>query len=284
MRSPGNALTSSLRGIWRIEELKQRLKRRTSACARNSGRKRASGKSSEAAKPSTMSCSGGQVARQTRLSLSSARPERARGWSRTPSTHQLRKERPMITVNCAALPANLIESELFGREKGPSRVHTPGSQDASRQPTGTIFLDEIGELPLELSRSFCACCRTASSNGWAAPRRSGDVRVIASTSRDLKEEVRAELPGGSLLPAQRIPVTIHRSGSGRRYPNWWLFADKYSHKIGKQIETIPKLAMRPFKSIPGRERQGARACHRKVRDHDEALCCSCRPSRAYQGR
>ena len=81
-----------------------------------------------------------------------------------------RKDRPLITVNCTTLPATLIESELFGREKG---AYT-GSD--SRQlgrfelaDGGTIFLDEIGELPLELQCKLLRVIQDASSSGWGAP-------------------------------------------------------------------------------------------------------------------
>jgi len=59
----------------------------------------------------------------------------------------------MITVNCAALPGNLVESELFGREKGPSQGPMRGSRRFEVADGGTIFLDEIGEMPVELQGS-----------------------------------------------------------------------------------------------------------------------------------
>ena len=84
-----------------------------------------------------------------------------------------RKERPMITVNCAALPGNLIESELFGREKGAfTGAHARQSGRFEAADGGTIFSMRSASCRWSSSRSFCVWCRTASSSGWAAPERS----------------------------------------------------------------------------------------------------------------
>ena len=76
-----------------------------------------------------------------------------------------RRDRPLIKINCAALPRELVESELFGHEKG---AFTGAIQQRRGRfelaDGGTLFLDEVGELPPEARRSCCACCRNASSS------------------------------------------------------------------------------------------------------------------------
>ena len=103
-----------------------------------------------------------------------------------------RKDRPMITVNCAALPANLIESELFGREKGAfTGAHARQVGRFEVANGGTIFLDEIGEMPLELQAKLLRVLQEGEFERLGSPRTiKVDARVIASTSRDLKAEIR----------------------------------------------------------------------------------------------
>ena len=85
--------------------------------------------------------------------------------------HELsaRKDRPMVIVNCASLPATLIESELFGREAGPTQAQPPRRLAASRSPMDRRCSSmRSGNFPLSCRRSCCECFRTAGSNGWAA--------------------------------------------------------------------------------------------------------------------
>lgn len=104
-----------------------------------------------------------------------------------------RADHLMVTVNCAAIPANLIESELFGHEKG---AFTGATQQRKGRfalaDGGTIFLDEIGELPYELQAKLLRVLqeRAFEPVGSARTQRA-DVRIIAATNRDLKAEVTA---------------------------------------------------------------------------------------------
>jgi len=85
-----------------------------------------------------------------------------------------RKERSFIKLNCAAIPTGLLESELFGHEKGAFTGAV--SQKIGRlelADKGTLLLDEVGDIPLELQPNCCAFCRTRSSSGWEERRRSG---------------------------------------------------------------------------------------------------------------
>jgi len=101
-----------------------------------------------------------------------------------------RHAEPMITVNCAAIPAQLIESEFFGHEKGAFTGATSKREGRfALADRGTIFLDEIGELPLDLQAKLLRVLQ----EGTFEPVGSGrtqkvDVRVVAATNRDLRRE------------------------------------------------------------------------------------------------
>jgi len=102
-----------------------------------------------------------------------------------------RKGKPFVTVNCAALPSNLIESELFGHEKGAftgSHARQVGRFELAHG--GTIFLDEIGELPLELQSKLLRVLQDGEFERLGNPHRiKVDVRIIASTNRNLEDMV-----------------------------------------------------------------------------------------------
>ncbi len=110
--------------------------------------------------------------------------------------HQLspRAESPMVTVNCAAIPESLIESELFGHEKGA----VPGSNARKRGKfelahTGTIFLDEIGDMNLATQAKLLRVLDEKKFHRVGESRmQSSDVRVIAATNKDLESEIRQE--------------------------------------------------------------------------------------------
>jgi formate hydrogenlyase transcriptional activator len=156
-----------------------------------------------------------------------------------------RKDRPLVTVNCAALPAYLIESELFGREKGAfTGAHSRQAGRFEIAHHGTIFLDEIGEMPLELQAKLLrvlqdgAFERLGSSKTMAV-----DVRVIAATSRDLRSMVRNRLFREDLFYRLNVfPITIPplRERTEDIVLLAQYFVEKFARKMGKHIETIPK--------------------------------------------
>jgi len=104
-----------------------------------------------------------------------------------------RRDGPFVVVDCGAIPATLIEAELFGHEKGAfTGAHTarPGAFEAARG--GTVFLDEIGELPIDMQPKLLRALedRVVKRLGSVEPIPL-DVRVVAATSRDLRREVNA---------------------------------------------------------------------------------------------
>ena len=102
-----------------------------------------------------------------------------------------RKERPLVKLNCAALPASLIESELFGHEKGAfTGAHAKRIGRFELADGGTIFLDEIGEMPLELQPKLLRVIQEGEFERLGdAETKKVDVRIIAATNRNLEEEI-----------------------------------------------------------------------------------------------
>ena len=154
-----------------------------------------------------------------------------------------RKDRPMITVNCTSLPANLIESELFGREKGAfTGAHARQMGRFELADGGTIFLDEIGEMPLELQCKLLRVIQDGEFERLGSPRTvKVNVRIIAASNRDLEEEIRAGRFREDLFYRLSVfPITIPPLRQRKddipllvRY-----FVAKYNKKIGKKIETV----------------------------------------------
>ena len=103
-----------------------------------------------------------------------------------------RSDCPFVVINCAALPASLIESELFGHERGAfTGAHAGQIGRFELAHRGTVFLDEVGELPLELQSRLLRVIQEGELERLGNPHTIDiDVRVIAATNRDLADEVR----------------------------------------------------------------------------------------------
>jgi len=187
--------------------------------------------------------------------------------------HELsaRKDRPMITVNCAALPANLIESELFGREKGAfTGAHARQVGRFEVANAGTIFLDEIGEMPLELQSKLLRVLQEGEFERLGSPRTiKVDVRVIASTARDLKAEIRNSRFREDLFyrlnvfPITMPPLRMRREDIPQLVRH---FVDKYARKIGRTIKSIPNAVMKSLQEYawPGNVRELEHVIERAV--------------------
>lgn len=166
-----------------------------------------------------------------------------------------RKDRPLITVNCAALPGNLIESELFGREKGAftgADTRQVGRFEVAHG--STLCLDEIGELPLELQAKLL---RVIQQNEFERLGSSQtvkvDVRILATTNRNLEEEVRQGRFRQDLFYRLNVfPITVPPLRQRQEDIPIMVqaFTERYARKLGKQITSIQKETMKALQDYP----------------------------------
>jgi formate hydrogenlyase transcriptional activator len=166
-----------------------------------------------------------------------------------------RRNRPMVRVNCAAIPAALIENELFGRERG---AYTGAlSQQIGRFELAhgsTLFLDEIGELPLESQVKLLRVVqdRVLERLGSSRPINI-DVRLIAATNRDLERAVaertfREDLYYRLNVFPIRIPPLRERQEDIPVLV--WTFVEEYSKAFGKRVESISKESLAALQQHP----------------------------------
>ena len=117
-----------------------------------------------------------------------------------------RKNYPFVAVNCGAIPANLIESELFGHERGAfttAMYQRKGKFEIARE--GTLFLDEIGELDRELQVKLLRVLQEKEFQRVGGNRsHKTDVRIIAATSRDLKKAVQEGISGTTFSTVSNV--------------------------------------------------------------------------------
>ncbi|HUJ16529.1 MAG TPA: sigma 54-interacting transcriptional regulator [Nitrospirota bacterium] len=182
-----------------------------------------------------------------------------------------RKDRPLITVNCAALPANLIESELFGREKGAfTGAHARQMGRFEVADRGTIFLDEIGELPLELQAKLLRVIQDGEFERLGSPHTMKvDVRIIVSTSRNLTDEIdKGRFREDLYYRLNVFPITIPPLRQRRDDVPLLVdhFVKKFNRKMGKDIETLPRETMKALQdySWPGNIRELEHVIERAV--------------------
>lgn len=159
-----------------------------------------------------------------------------------------RKGRVMVKVNCAALPSNLIESELFGREKGAYTGALSKQNGRFEIADGsTIFLDEIGELPLELQGKLLRVLQDGKFERLGSSKTiQVNVRVIAATNRDLDKEVRKGNFREDLYYRLNVfpicmPSLRERSEDIPLLAR--AFINEFEETMGKRIETIPQKDM-----------------------------------------
>jgi formate hydrogenlyase transcriptional activator len=162
--------------------------------------------------------------------------------------HSERRNRPFVKVNCAAIPAELLESELFGHEKGSftgAVAQRIGRFEAA--DGGTLFLDEIGDMPLHLQTKLLRVLQEQEFERVGGSRTlKVDVRIVAATSRDLKGMVeenkfRADLYYRLAVFPMTVPPLRERREDIALLTRY--FVQKHAKRMGRDIESIPAHAM-----------------------------------------
>ncbi|RJQ78695.1 MAG: GAF domain-containing protein [Desulfobacteraceae bacterium] len=159
-----------------------------------------------------------------------------------------RRDRPLVTVNCASLPPALIESELFGREKGAyTGALTRMTGRFETAEGSTLFLDEIGELPHEIQAKLLRIIENGTFERLGSTRTIRvDARIIAATNRDLAQEVKEGRFRKDLYYRLNVfPITIPplRERIEDIPALVWAFVQQFEIKMGKRIEHIPQKSM-----------------------------------------
>jgi DNA-binding NtrC family response regulator len=182
-----------------------------------------------------------------------------------------RSNRPFVKLNCAAIPSGLLESELFGHEKGAFTGAV--SQKIGRfelAHRGTLFLDEVGDIPLELQPKLLRVLQEQEFERLGSTRTLRiDVRLIAATNRDLAQRVaekhfREDLYFRLNVFPIRIPPLRERQGDIPLLVRHYV--DKYARRMNKRIESIPEETMAALCSYfwPGNIRELQNLIERSV--------------------
>jgi formate hydrogenlyase transcriptional activator len=173
-----------------------------------------------------------------------------------------RCDRAFIKVNCAAIPSGLLESELFGHEKGAftgAITRKPGRFELADK--GSLFLDEVGDIPLELQAKLLRVLQEHEFERLGSTRtQQVDVRVIAATHRDLRQMVEEGTFRSDLYYRLHVfPLTVPPLRDRREDIPFIVrhFVDRYSQRMNRNIETISPRTMEVLKDYawPGNVRE-----------------------------
>ena len=170
-------------------------------------------------------------------------------------TNGSRKDKPLVTINCGAMPKDLLESELFGHKKGSFTGAVSDKAGLFETANGgTIFLDEIGEMPLPLQVKLLRVLQEGEVRRVGENTdRKVDVRVIAATNRDLNDDVKKGLFRGDLYYRLNVvPITIPplRERQEDIIPLVEHFLRKYGSKMSKNGVEISSEAMKFLLTSP----------------------------------
>jgi formate hydrogenlyase transcriptional activator len=164
-----------------------------------------------------------------------------------------RKERTFVKLNCAAIPTGLLESELFGHERGAftgAIAQKVGRLELADQ--GSLFLDEVGDIPVEIQPKLLRALQEREFERLGSNRtKKVDVRLVAATNRDLEKmienrEFRSDLYYRLNVFPIRIPPLRERPEDIPLLVRY--FAQKYARLMNKEIESIPAAALRKLSS------------------------------------
>jgi formate hydrogenlyase transcriptional activator len=164
-----------------------------------------------------------------------------------------RKERTFVKLNCAAIPTGLLESELFGHERGAftgAIAQKIGRLELADE--GTLFLDEVGDIPIEIQPKLLRALQEREFERLGSNRtKKVDVRLVAATNRDLDKmmenrEFRSDLYYRLNVFPIRIPPLRERPEDIPLLVRY--FTQKYGRRMQKQIESIPAAALRKLSS------------------------------------
>jgi formate hydrogenlyase transcriptional activator len=164
-----------------------------------------------------------------------------------------RKERTFVKLNCAAIPTGLLESELFGHERGAftgAIAQKIGRLELADQ--GSLFLDEVGDIPIEIQPKLLRALQEREFERLGSPRtKKVDVRLVAATNRDLEKmmenrEFRSDLYYRLNVFPIRIPPLRERPEDIPLLVRY--FTQKYGRLMNKEIESIPTAAMKKLSS------------------------------------
>ena len=173
-----------------------------------------------------------------------------------------RRDRPLIKLNCAAIPSGLLESELFGHERGAftgALMRKPGRFEAADK--GTLFLDEVGDIPLELQPKLLRVLQEREFERLGSTRtQQVDVRVVAATHRDLKQMVEnGEFRSDLYYRLHVFPLSVPALRERREDIPLLVqhFVDEYARRMNRRIEAISPHAIEVLTnySWPGNVRE-----------------------------
>jgi DNA-binding NtrC family response regulator len=173
-----------------------------------------------------------------------------------------RRDKPLVRINCAAIPGGLLESELFGHEKGAFTGATKAKQGLFEAADhGTIFLDEIGDLPLELQAKLLRVLQNGTFTRVGSVKEiKVDVRVIAATNRNLEEMVKEEKFREDLfwrlnVFSLNIPALRQRREDIGSLADF--FCSRFAQKYNKKIKGFTRKALEALLTydFPGNVRE-----------------------------
>jgi len=185
--------------------------------------------------------------------------------------HSQRNKQPFVTLNCAAIPSSLFESELFGHERGAfTGAHMQRAGRMELADRGTLFLDEVGDMPLELQPKLLRAIQEHTFERVGSARtKNVDVRLVAATNCDLEQLVEEKQFRSDLyyrlnvFPIRIPPLRERREDIPLLVQH---FTQKYARRMNKQIDTIPEATVQRLQrwSWPGNVRELENLIERSV--------------------